>query len=142
MTNHVEDLKPASDSFIEDGDSSLRNMTVEDEKRVTKALLRKLDTRMLPMLAVLFLFSFLDRWVGSSLLLRQSCLRNLTLSSPEQTSETQRSWDCSRTWDCQRMYLLSHRSRCTQPNRRPRPAQIGIRKLPRHLLRVLYRFRG
>jgi hypothetical protein len=75
MTNHVEDLKPASDSFIEDGDSSLRNMTEEDEKRVTKALLRKLDTRMLPMLAVLFLFSFLDRWVGSSLLLRRSCLQ-------------------------------------------------------------------
>ena len=33
----------------------------ETEKRLTKSLLRKLDTRMLPMLAVLFLFSFLDR---------------------------------------------------------------------------------
>jgi hypothetical protein len=31
------------------------------ERSLTKSLLRKLDTRMLPMLAVLFLFSFLDR---------------------------------------------------------------------------------
>jgi hypothetical protein len=33
----------------------------DEERRLTKSLLRKLDTRMLPMLAVLFLFSFLDR---------------------------------------------------------------------------------
>jgi hypothetical protein len=33
----------------------------ETEDRLTKSLLLKLDTRMLPMLAVLFLFSFLDR---------------------------------------------------------------------------------
>ncbi len=33
----------------------------DEEKRVLKSLLWKLDTRMLPMLAVLFLFSFLDR---------------------------------------------------------------------------------
>lgn len=32
-----------------------------EEKRITKAILWKLDTRMLPMLALLFLFSFLDR---------------------------------------------------------------------------------
>jgi len=31
------------------------------ERQLTKSLLRKLDTRMLPMLAILFLFSFLDR---------------------------------------------------------------------------------
>ena len=33
----------------------------ETEDRLTKSILRKLDTRMLPMLGVLFLFSFLDR---------------------------------------------------------------------------------
>jgi hypothetical protein len=33
----------------------------ETEDRLTRSLLRKLDTRMLPMLAILFLFSFLDR---------------------------------------------------------------------------------
>ncbi|KAF7969156.1 hypothetical protein HWV62_28202 [Athelia sp. TMB] len=33
----------------------------EEHKRLTKSILRKLDTRMLPMLALLFLFSFLDR---------------------------------------------------------------------------------
>ena len=33
----------------------------EEERRITKRILWKLDTRMLPMLAVLFLFSFLDR---------------------------------------------------------------------------------
>ena len=35
----------------------------EEQKRLTKSILRKLDTRMLPMLALLFLFSFLDRCV-------------------------------------------------------------------------------
>ncbi len=33
----------------------------DEERRITKAILWKLDTRMLPMLALLFLFSFLDR---------------------------------------------------------------------------------
>lgn len=33
----------------------------ETEERLTNSLLLKLDTRMLPMLAILFLFSFLDR---------------------------------------------------------------------------------
>jgi hypothetical protein len=37
------------------------DFTEEEEKALTKSVLRKLDTRMLPMLAVLFLFSFLDR---------------------------------------------------------------------------------
>lgn len=44
----------------EDGLSGL-NMSAEEEKKVTKSLLWKLDLRILPMLAVLFLFSFLDR---------------------------------------------------------------------------------
>lgn len=39
------------------------NFDLEAEKRLTKSILRKLDTRMLPMLALLFLFSFLDRCV-------------------------------------------------------------------------------
>ena len=33
----------------------------EQERIVTKRVLRKLDVRALPMLAILFLFSFLDR---------------------------------------------------------------------------------
>ena len=37
----------------------------EEVKRLEKSLLWKLDTRMLPMLAILFLFSFLDRYVSS-----------------------------------------------------------------------------
>lgn len=46
----------------------------ETEKRLTKSLLRKLDTRMLPMLAVLFLFSFLDRTnIGNAKVSRTMC---------------------------------------------------------------------
>jgi len=37
-----------------------------EEKRITRSILWKLDTRMLPMLALLFLFSFLDRSVTSN----------------------------------------------------------------------------
>lgn len=51
---------------VEDGDRRVQfdataGFDGETERRLTKSLLRKLDTRMLPMLAVLFLFSFLDR---------------------------------------------------------------------------------
>jgi hypothetical protein len=46
----------------------------ETERRLTKSLLRKLDTRMLPMLAVLFLFSFLDRTnIGNAKASRPLC---------------------------------------------------------------------
>lgn len=49
---------------VEDGQVQIdatAGFDAETERRLTKSLLRKLDTRMLPMLAVLFLFSFLDR---------------------------------------------------------------------------------
>ncbi len=49
-TDHYEGPEVSSVGFESD-----------EEKRVLKSLLWKLDTRMLPMLAVLFLFSFLDR---------------------------------------------------------------------------------
>ena len=56
---HVEEAKNANVGDI-GSDHSLDPM---DEARITKAILWKLDTRMLPMLALLFLFSFLDRYV-------------------------------------------------------------------------------
>jgi len=49
---------------VEDGElriDSSAGFDEETERHLTKSLLKKLDTRMLPMLAVLFLFSFLDR---------------------------------------------------------------------------------
>lgn len=39
----------------------------EQERILTKRVLRKLDIRALPMLAILFLFSFLDRYVPTGL---------------------------------------------------------------------------
>jgi hypothetical protein len=58
---HVEEYTPTSDASIGEGDGDFNLMGSEEERRLTKSILRKLDTRMLPMLAVLFLFSFLDR---------------------------------------------------------------------------------
>jgi hypothetical protein len=64
----------------------------ETEERLTRSLLLKLDTRMLPMLAILFLFSFLDRTnIGNakvSFIGRASWTRRL------------RSIDLSRSSDC------------------------------------------
>lgn len=65
---HPNFEKP-SDEFVETAGHPNRpaiavtGFSQEEEAALTKSLLRKLDTRMLPMLAVLFLFSFLDRQV-------------------------------------------------------------------------------
>ena len=68
---HVEEAKNANLGDV-DSDQSLDPM---EEARITKAILWKLDTRMLPMLAVLFLFSFLDRCVSLSSTQTLACLR-------------------------------------------------------------------
>lgn len=44
---------------------AVTGLSEDEERHLTRSLLRKLDTRMLPMLALLFLFSFLDRQVWS-----------------------------------------------------------------------------
>ncbi len=58
--SHVEDYGPQSEASLSGADD-LRFMGTEEERLLTRSILRKLDTRMLPMLALLFLFSFLDR---------------------------------------------------------------------------------
>lgn len=57
---HVEEAKNLDLPGDSDSDHILDPL---DEARITKSILWKLDTRMLPMLAGLFLFSFLDRYV-------------------------------------------------------------------------------
>lgn len=57
-THHVEAGEEGERRVQWDGSAGF---DIETERKLTKSLLRKLDTRMLPMLAVLFLFSFLDR---------------------------------------------------------------------------------
>lgn len=59
--DHLESRKIGENVFS-DGDLA-RPYDQEEERRITKAILWKLDTRTLFMLAVLFLFSFLDRSV-------------------------------------------------------------------------------
>jgi hypothetical protein len=56
-----EFVETAQDEFPLASGRARISFTEEEEKALTKSLLRKLDTRMLPMLALLFLFSFLDR---------------------------------------------------------------------------------
>lgn len=55
---HIE--AKSEPDHVEDGKFAQTTLD-EHDKRVLKSLLWKLDTRMLPMLAFLFLFSFLDR---------------------------------------------------------------------------------
>jgi hypothetical protein len=71
LSSDVGDIGKAESQHREQGNgNTLYEMPVVDasagfdeleEKRITRSLLWKLDTRMLPMLAILFLFSFLDR---------------------------------------------------------------------------------
>lgn len=70
MSHHVEAASIENEkgvmshfekSLATDGEDDFQINDSAEEKRLTKSILRKLDTRMLPMLAVLFLFSFLDR---------------------------------------------------------------------------------
>ena len=72
MSSLDSSLPKASMSHVEEGKGSNGTpdfyrrepsigLGVEAERRLTRSLLFKLDTRMLPMLAILFLFSFLDR---------------------------------------------------------------------------------
>jgi MFS family permease len=71
LSSDVGDIGKAESQHREQGNgNTMYEMPVVDasagfdeleEKRITKSLLWKLDTRMLPMLAILFLFSFLDR---------------------------------------------------------------------------------
>jgi hypothetical protein len=69
MSFSSRDLEKPNDEFhetingVEEPRIAVTGFTEDEERRLTKSLLRKLDTRMLPMLAVLFLFSFLDRRV-------------------------------------------------------------------------------
>lgn len=66
---HFDKYKPEIEHAEAAEDGSIRAVQFdgsagfdkETEARLTKSLLLKLDTRMLPMLAILFLFSFLDR---------------------------------------------------------------------------------
>lgn len=44
-----------------DGEQDIEQLSQVEEARLRKSLLWKLDTRILPCLALLFLFSFLDR---------------------------------------------------------------------------------
>ncbi|GAB1217063.1 hypothetical protein ATERTT37_006286 [Aspergillus terreus] len=59
----MDDSKIHSENIEDAKQQSLGEMTgsAEDEKRLTRSILLKLDTRILPILAVLFLCSFLDR---------------------------------------------------------------------------------
>jgi hypothetical protein len=67
--HHVDDYnqeKPTTE-FVEHADASSSSrrdssiLEVHDDPKLTRRLLWKLDLRILPMLALLFLFSFLDR---------------------------------------------------------------------------------
>ncbi|GES60606.1 putative MFS transporter [Aspergillus terreus] len=59
----MDDSKIHSENIEDAKQQSFGEMTgsTEDEKRLTRSILLKLDTRILPILAVLFLCSFLDR---------------------------------------------------------------------------------
>lgn len=60
---HVENAKHTSE-YVEHADSAPSSiLAVHDDPVLTRKLLWKLDLRILPMLALLFLFSFLDRYV-------------------------------------------------------------------------------
>lgn len=62
-----QDMKPEGKSAFEhnesvdgaDGELELETLSTSEEAALRKSLLRKLDTRILPVLALLFLFSFL-----------------------------------------------------------------------------------
>jgi len=64
--DHVDQEKPTTE-FVEHADASSSSrrdssiLEVHDDPKLTRKLLWKLDLRILPMLALLFLFSFLDR---------------------------------------------------------------------------------
>lgn len=56
---------------VEDADADVgRPWSVDHDAALTRKLLWKLDLRILPMMAILFLFSFLDRCVPCELLHR------------------------------------------------------------------------
>ena len=65
MSATPQDMKPEGKSAFEhnesvDGaDGELGTLSTSEEAALRKSLLRKLDTRILPVLALLFLFSFL-----------------------------------------------------------------------------------
>ena len=56
---HMEKSSAAEDDVHDDQSVGHLSLTVADEAALRKSLLRKLDTRILPVLALLFLFSFL-----------------------------------------------------------------------------------
>jgi hypothetical protein len=89
----------------------------ETEDRLTKSLLRKLDTRMLPMLAILFLFSFLDR----------TNIGNAKVSSLFRASQT-------RPADFAALTCLDPRTAY-----RSEDGFSPVLVLSRHLFRILYR---
>lgn len=67
QTTFIEDNEKGVATHLEDSGYEESRPSVFDEEQeriLTKRVLRKLDVRALPMLAVLFLFSFLDRYVG------------------------------------------------------------------------------
>jgi len=60
---HVENAKHTTE-YVEHADSAQSSiLAVHDDPVLTRKLLWKLDLRVLPILALLFLFSFLDRYV-------------------------------------------------------------------------------
>jgi hypothetical protein len=72
QTTFIEDNEKGVATHLEDSsykgyeESRPSAFDEEQERILTKQVLRKLDVRALPMLAILFLFSFLDRYVESS----------------------------------------------------------------------------
>jgi hypothetical protein len=44
-----------------DGDISLDNLVIEDRERKEKALVRKVDIRMMPLMMLLYVLNYLDR---------------------------------------------------------------------------------
>jgi hypothetical protein len=79
QTTFIEDNEKGVATHLEDSsykgyeESRPSAFDEEQERILTKRVLRKLDVRALPMLAILFLFSFLDRYVE-----RPSRVRTIT----------------------------------------------------------------
>jgi hypothetical protein len=46
-----------------DGDVSLENLVIEDRERKEKALVRKVDIRMMPLMMLLYILNYLDRYL-------------------------------------------------------------------------------
>lgn len=101
MSRKNSDVEKLETHHVEAGDIARRvewdgsaGFDEETERRLTKSILRKLDTRMLPMLAILFLFSFLDRTnIGNA----KVCLKDIIDAGGESQLLITRFWACKPT---------------------------------------------